>query len=325
MAERRMFCKSVVESDAFTCLPFSAQALYIHLCMNADDDGFLNNARRIQRSIGCSEEDLQALIDKRFILTFPSGVIAIKHWRMNNHIRSDRYTPTVYSKEKSSLVIQDDKSYTEKNKKSKAQNSNENNTKEVTSKETCIQVGIPNGYQLDTTWDTNGIPDVNHLGYHLDTQYRLGKVSIDKSTLEIDTTTPIDSPCFCSEVSQDSTPSKPEETEKTEEPVQSQKIFIELPLLKGKTAKISENYCEEMQKLYPAIDVREEIRKAKAWLLNNPKNGKSDWKRFIGGWLSRSQDRARSSEQGQRKLNRTTSNADFENDPEWNNGSSSIW
>lgn len=114
MAERRMFTKKITDSDPFTEMPLSAQALYFHLNMNADDDGFLNNPKKIQRSIGASEDDMKLLIAKRFILTFEKGVIVIKHWRMHNLLRKDRYTETQYIEEKDTLLLQKDGSYTEK-------------------------------------------------------------------------------------------------------------------------------------------------------------------------------------------------------------------
>jgi len=114
MAERRMFTKKITDSDPFTEMPLSAQALYFHLNMNADDDGFLNNPKKIQRSIGASEDDLKLLIAKRFILTFEKGVIVIKHWRMHNLLRKDRYNETQYIEEKDTLLLQKDGSYTEK-------------------------------------------------------------------------------------------------------------------------------------------------------------------------------------------------------------------
>ena len=112
MAKKRMFNISVVDSDAFLDMPLSAQALYFHLNMRADDDGFIGNPKRIQRLIGSSDDDLKLLFLKRFILTFEDGVIVIKHWRMHNTIRQDRYTPTVYQEELKTLGIKANKSYT---------------------------------------------------------------------------------------------------------------------------------------------------------------------------------------------------------------------
>ena len=113
MAERRMFSQKIVESDAFTDMPLSAQALYFHLNMNADDDGFVNNPKKIARSITATEKDLKILIEKRFLISYPSGVVVIKHWKMHNSIKADRYKPTEYQEEYAMLYIKPNKAYTE--------------------------------------------------------------------------------------------------------------------------------------------------------------------------------------------------------------------
>lgn len=112
MAKRRMFSQQITDSDSFLDMPLSAQALYFHLGMTADDDGFVNNPKRIQRIIGANEDDLKLLIAKKFIIAFESGVVVIKHWKINNAIRSDRYTPTVYTEEKAMLTEKSNKAYT---------------------------------------------------------------------------------------------------------------------------------------------------------------------------------------------------------------------
>lgn len=111
MAERRMFSKSIIDSDVFLDMPLSAQALYFHLSMRADDDGFLGNAKRIRSIVGASEDDLKLLIVKGFVLTFDSGVIVIKHWRLHNYIQADRYKPSVFVEEKMMLSVDDNKIY----------------------------------------------------------------------------------------------------------------------------------------------------------------------------------------------------------------------
>lgn len=146
MAERRMFTQKITDSDAFTEMPLSAQCLYFHLNMHADDDGFLNNANKIRKSINASEDDLKLLILKRFILPFENGVVVIKHWRMHNLLRKDRYNPTQYQDEYAKLILKSDNSYTEKD-------------------------------TLTTTWQ----PNDNHLA----TQVSIGKDSIDKSNKDI--------------------------------------------------------------------------------------------------------------------------------------------
>ena len=112
MAERRMFAKTIIDSDAFLDMPMSTQALYFHLSMRADDDGFINNPKRIQKMIGASDDDLKLLMAKAFIIVFESGVVVIKHWKIHNYIQSDRYKPTVYAEEKSLLNVKKNKAYT---------------------------------------------------------------------------------------------------------------------------------------------------------------------------------------------------------------------
>ena len=123
MAERRMFAKTIIDSDAFLDMPLSAQALYFHLSMRADDDGFINNPKKIQKMVGAADDDLKLLVAKRFILPFDSGVVVIKHWKIHNYIQKDRYKPTIHQEEKEQLFIKENGVYTD-----------------------CIQ----NGYKLDT-------------------------------------------------------------------------------------------------------------------------------------------------------------------------------
>ena len=153
MAERRMFAKTIIDSDAFLDMPLSSQALYFHLSMRADDDGFINNPKKIQRMLGCNDDDVKLLIAKRFIIPFDSGVVVIKHWRIHNYIRADRYKETIYQQEKRQLVMKDDKGYK----------------------------------KLDAV----GIPSDNQATYRLDTQVRLGKDSIDKNNIDTPPTKPV--------------------------------------------------------------------------------------------------------------------------------------
>lgn len=125
MAERRMFAKTIIDSDAFLDMPLSTHALYFHLSMRADDDGFINNPKKIQRMIGASDDDLKLLIAKKFIIPFESGIVVIKHWKIHNYIRNDRYKPTNYQEEKAMLSEKENKSYT-------------------------LNLGIPNGDQMET-------------------------------------------------------------------------------------------------------------------------------------------------------------------------------
>ena len=127
MAERRMFAKTIIDSDAFLDMPHSTQLLYFHLSMRADDDGFINNPKKVQRMVGCGDDDLRILIAKNFIIPFESGVVVIKHWRIHNFIRTDRYKETVYQEEKAMLETKDNKAYT-----------------------LCQPLGIPNDNQMET-------------------------------------------------------------------------------------------------------------------------------------------------------------------------------
>jgi hypothetical protein len=142
MAERRMFAKTIIDSDVFLEMPLSTQSLYFHLSMRADDEGFINNPKKIQRMIGASDDDLRILIGKRFLIPFDSGIVVIKHWRIHNYIQSDRFKPTVYTEEREMLKLKKNKAYS-------------------------LNV---------STLDTECIQD----GYSLETQDSIGKDSIDK-------------------------------------------------------------------------------------------------------------------------------------------------
>ena len=144
MAERRMFAKTIIDSDAFLDMPTSSQLLYFHLSMRADDEGFINNPKRIQRSIGSSDDDLKILIAKKFIIPFESGVVVIKHWRLHNYIRNDRFKETVYQDERRQLEIKENGVYTHN-----------------------VSLGIPNDYQMETQVSIG--------------KDRIGKVSIEKN------------------------------------------------------------------------------------------------------------------------------------------------
>lgn len=111
MASRRMFAKTIIDSDLFLDMSLSAQALYFHLSMRADDDGFVNNPKKIQRMLGASDDDLKILLAKRFLIPFESGIVVIKHWKIHNYIKNDRYKETVYRDEKEKIIIKENKEY----------------------------------------------------------------------------------------------------------------------------------------------------------------------------------------------------------------------
>ena len=112
MAERRMFAKTIIDSDAFIDMPLSTQALYFHLSMRADDEGFINNPRKIQRMVGAADDDLKVLITKKFIIPFESGIVVIKHWKIHNYIQKDRFKETMYLEERAMLETKGNKGYT---------------------------------------------------------------------------------------------------------------------------------------------------------------------------------------------------------------------
>lgn len=173
MAEKRMFTKKITETDAFQEMPLSTQALYFHLNMNADDDGFVSNPRKITRMVGASDDDLKLLIIKRFVLTFDSsGVIVIKHWRMHNTLRMDRYHPTEYQEELAMLGLKTNGSYTNR----------------LDCPEIKEMLGAPpvsnHGNHMATTWQPHGNSDLGldkglDLGLDSDLEEGLG---LDKET-----------------------------------------------------------------------------------------------------------------------------------------------
>lgn len=112
MASKRMFSKEIVGSDAFQDMPASSQLLYFHLGMEADDDGFIGNPKKIARSIGMAEDDMKILIAKRFVLLFDSGVLVIKHHRINNNWDKHNCKRTIYLEEFNQLFIKENKAYT---------------------------------------------------------------------------------------------------------------------------------------------------------------------------------------------------------------------
>jgi DnaD/phage-associated family protein len=178
MAEKRMFAKSIIDSDQFLDMPATAQLLYFHLGMRADDDGFINNPKSIMRNVRGTDDDMNILIAKKYIIPFQSGVVVIRHWRIHNYIQKDRYKITNCNEEKAMLE------YNEK-------------TKEYDFKD-CKQIGYSMdtdckqiGYSMDTRQTTKNIANPSKIkgldeciqnGYKLDTQIRLDKIRLDKSS-----------------------------------------------------------------------------------------------------------------------------------------------
>lgn len=111
MANKAIFSKTIIDTDAFLEMPATTQNLYFHLNMHADDDGFIGNPKRIARMIGASDDDFKILIAKKFIIVFESGVIVIKHWRIHNTLSKMRYKETSYLDEKSQLLLKENNVY----------------------------------------------------------------------------------------------------------------------------------------------------------------------------------------------------------------------
>lgn len=111
MAEKRMFAKTIIDSDAFLDMPVTARLLYYDLAMRADDDGFVNSPKKIMRMIGVSQDDLSVLCAKKFVIPFKSGIVVIKHWRIHNYIRKDTYHETPYKDERNALELDENNIY----------------------------------------------------------------------------------------------------------------------------------------------------------------------------------------------------------------------
>lgn len=150
MAERRMFAKTIIDSDHFVDMPLSTQALYFHLAIQADDDGFVSNPKRVMRTVGCGEDEIKLLIAKGFIIPFDSGICVITHWKIHNYIQSDRYKETVHLNEKKLVEVKPNRVY-------------------ALTESPCL---LPL-----CDMDTQCIHDVSNL----DAQYRLDKSSLDKN------------------------------------------------------------------------------------------------------------------------------------------------
>ncbi len=242
MGQKRMFSLCVVDTDKFTEMPCSAQALYFHLGMHGDDDGFVSSPVKIQRSVGCSTDDLRLLAAKGFIIPFESGVIVITDWNINNTLKNDRYHGTVYKTEKAMLQIENSGRYA---------------LSKVSSDPECFQLG------------SNLDPKRIQTGSNVDPQHNITKHNLTKPNLT-------NTSYSCAEPKIDSTP-----------PV------ITLPLNTGEEYPICSDKVGEWSSLYPAVDVMQQLRNMRGWLLANPdkRKTKRGINRFVVSWLSREQDR----------------------------------
>ena len=274
-----MFSKTIMGSDTFTDMPASTQILYVHLSLQADDDGFLGNPRKIQRMIGCSSDDLSKLVDENFIISFPSGVIAITHWKVHNRVRSDRYKETIYLTEKSRL------------------------------RETATGVYelIPdgeNGIPSDNHMDTNGIPSDNQTVSERYTQYSIGKDSIGKDSLvqvspvqyssvevsSVSSSTSTEASSY-HDVKKEASEETKHKKEKEREDGKERPITV-LPLKDGKEYPLFQKHVSAWDFMYPLVDVEQEFFRMKEFLEEHPEArvAASAMNLFMMNWLRAEQE-----------------------------------
>ena len=231
MAERRMFSKVIISSDAFLDMSTSARCLYFHLGMQADDDGFVSSPKAIVRSVNCSEDDLKLLIAKRFVIAFESGIVVIRHWKQHNYIPKDRYKPTTYLDEREKIMFEN--------------GVYEERIQDAPMLDTCCIQTVSEPY----------------------TQDRIGKDRIGKDNKDT----------ICPE------PKQPDDSP----------TIISLTLNDKTEYGITQKDIDEWGKLYPAVDIIQELRKMRGWLDSNPDRRKTrrGVRRFVNSWLSQEQDK----------------------------------
>ena len=205
MAQRRMFSQKVIETDKFLDMALTAQSLYFHLGMNADDDGFVGNPKSIKRMTGASEDDLKALVEKDYLIVFDDGVVVIKDWLVSNYVKKDRYTPTIYTDDMKLIGLDKNKRYQfvsdlepERNQVG-TEMSPECIQDGDKMEPNCIQSGSKNKNQISSensqSQQGQGFnpmePNWNQNGTEMDPQVRLGKdrVKLSKSKDNLNTTT----------------------------------------------------------------------------------------------------------------------------------------
>lgn len=342
MAERRMFAKTIIDSDAFIDMPLSTQALYFHLSMRADDDGFINNSKKIQRMIGASDDDLKLLFVKNFVIPFESGIVVIKHWKIHNYIRNDRKKDTVYPEEMALLTTKNNGAYSLKldtpvleqktcesdetlrqkaYRESPLPYSFEYKIRQAFIGKKCPVCGSLMQRNIDEGIITeNRIPTIQHnLPISKGGKHELGNISVIckdcNITLQDTITDKLNSQevieCWDTLISECQS-SDGQMTDKcqlrlgkssidknsiimstTETVVEHEEnIFIKIILNDGSDYPINHELLNEYKKLYPAVNVEQELRKYAAWSISNPNKRKTKRGilRSINLWLSRAQD-----------------------------------
>ena len=331
-----MFAKTIIDSDAFLTLPLSSQALYFHLSMRGDDEGFVNKPKSLMRTIGANEDDFRMLVTKNFIIPFQSGIIVIKHWKIHNYIRGDRIKETVYKEEKSLLSEKGNGSYTLLNKEYEPKELSSTEKRKLAYQNSCL----PYSFEYKITqafygkpcpicgckmksdeFSRNRIPTIQHnMPISKGGEHELGNISVicrscntsirDNPTEELNSADVIkvwDDICQSSgsqmpaqvrldkiRLDKSSIDILPDATSSTEP---NEPVFITLSLISNEEYPITFSRLDELKPLYPAINVEQSLRDMKGWLIGNPKNRKtkSGVMRFVTGWLSREQNKAKPS------------------------------
>lgn len=204
MAQRRMFSQKVTETDKFLDMGLTAQSLYFHLGMNADDDGFVGNPKSIKRMIGASEDDLKALVEKDYLIVFEDGVVVIKDWLVSNYVKKDRYTPTIYTDDMKLIGLDKNKRYQFVSDLEPERNQGGTDMSPECIQDgdkmepNCIQSGSKNKNEIlnenSRPQQGQGVnsmePKRNQNGTEMDPQVRLGKVRdrLSKSKDSLNTT-----------------------------------------------------------------------------------------------------------------------------------------
>ena len=253
MADKRMFSSKIIDSDAFIEMSPMARLLYFSLALHADDDGFTNSIRREMKIVGAQDTDLNELIDNKFIIKFDSGVIAIKHWRVNNDKpKKDRYKITLYSKEMSQLVLLDNGEYAlwDELENSPCQNSN----------------------AMYTDWNQVGTTDGNNT----DTQNRVEENRVEKNRLE---ETRLDESRTCVHESLS------ENLAESGQPSQESPV-VYFPTKFGEQP-IYQKDIDDLSKMFNgSVDVRNEILSCMAYYSDKPESV-SSWQSVVKVWINR--------------------------------------
>ena len=253
MADKRMFSSKIIDSDAFIEMSPMARLLYFSLALHADDDGFTNSIRREMKIVGAQDTDLKELIDNKFIIKFDSGVIAIKHWRVNNDKpKKDRYKITLYSKEMSQLVLLDNGEYAlwDELENSPCQNSN----------------------AMYTDWNQVGTNDGNNT----DTQNRVEENRVEKNRLE---ETRLDESRTCVHES-------PSENQAESGQPSQESPVVYFPTKFGEQP-IYQKDVDDLTRLFNgSVDVRNEILSCKAYYSDKPESV-SSWQSAVKVWINR--------------------------------------